>query len=106
MGTKVLKKKLKVYETTVTEMKKEKSAIQMDIISLKAIVRQYYNKSKNVCAIAMTGIACEDRNLEHENSKLENGDLVDDIKSDYENKYHHNKVSYSYIDNEIFNNEM
>ena len=31
-------------------------------------------------------MACEDINLEHANAKLGNGDLVDDVKSDYEDK--------------------
>ena len=54
----------------------------------------------------MADIACEDRNLEHIHAKLENIDLVDNIKSDYEDEYHHNRVSYIYIDSEMFNNEM
>ena len=55
----------------------------------------------------MAGIKRDDCLMEWCNARVENGDInaTTEIKSDEEDDREHNKVAYSYIDNELFNNE-
>ena len=77
-----------------------------EIEYLKAIVRQYRQKMKNVQTLAMAAIHREDYLLEDGNDKVERGILDKSlVTSDNEDDAARNKVHYTYIDNELFNNE-
>ena len=78
-----------------------------EIHYLKAIIRQYRTKFKKVRTLIMAGIGKEDMLLESGNADYECGKLTSTlVDSDHEDSKDINKVDYSYIDNELFLNEL
>ena len=54
----------------------------------------------------MDGITRDEMHIEMADSRLESGAIKVEIKLDVDNDKPHNKAGYSYIDNEIFDNEL
>lgn len=53
----------------------------------------------------MAGLARDDMIMELGNSMIERGCMETDVPSDREDNHPHNRTGYSYIDNELFNQE-
>ena len=103
---KYLQKELSRTQEREMRLKNELAAAQYSVLSLQAIVRQYRTKFKKVRTVAMAGIARDDMLMEWCSSKMKYGEMGDSVKSDNEDDRDNNKVAYSYIDNEQFNNEI
>ena len=75
--------------------------------TLQAIVRKYRNKFQSVRTLSMAGIAREDMLFEYTDARIEFGeeDEVKTVEPDCEDQNAHNQVAYSYIDNELLQNE-
>ena len=54
----------------------------------------------------MAGIDRDDILMEHVEACMESDIMPDNVKSDTEDDASHNKTAYSYIDNELFKNEI
>ena len=94
-------------------IRKREEALKSEILQLQhecachaAVCRQYRTKFKKVRSLAMAAIAREDNIIEDSNEAYEYGGISGEkAESDNEDTKIENKVSYTYIDNELFKNE-
>ena len=96
---KILRKRELCHKRIITKL-------QFKLTTVKAIVRSYRTKFKSVRTLAMAGITRDEMHIEMAESRLECGAIKDEVKSDVEDEQAHNKVDYSYIDNEIFDTDL
>ena len=87
-------------------LQRELWRVKFELLSIQAIVHQYRNKSKNIRKLAMASIDCDGILMEYANEKVEDGKVPNKMKSDCEDEHPHNQTVYTYIDNQLFMNEM
>ena len=94
-----LRRELKLSKRKEVAYERQIRAMEFELSTFKAIVRQYRSKSKKVCNLAIASVTCEDRTVELRNLRLECELISVPLKSDSKDEEAHDRVSYSYIDN-------
>ena len=101
-----LKKALHNSRTKQVEYRSELEEKKVSLKAMQACVRQYEAKFKKVRELTMAGIERQSDILESANIFMEreqHGGQFQ-ITSDTEDERENNKVSYSYVDHDVFNN--
>ena len=98
-----LKKSLWNSRTKQVEYRTELEEKKVSLTAMQACVRQYETKFKKVRDITMAGIERQSDILASANDFMERGEHGQfNIDSDSEDEHENNKVSYSYVDKDIF----
>ena len=73
---------------------------------MAAVARKYMTKMNKMYALTMAGSEYNERILDVGNGRLEiGGIIIGEVKSDDKDDKDCNKCQYTYIDNELFQNE-
>ena len=101
-----LKEALSNSRDKQAEYKTELEVKRVEHKAMQACVRQYEAKFKKVRELAMAGIERQSEILYSANDFMERGNNSVDFKisSDTEDDRENNKVSYSYVDHDVFDN--
>ena len=101
-----LKKSLHNSRTKQVEYRTELEEKKVSLKAMQACVRQYESKFKKVREVTMAGLERQTDILETANAYMEREEHTEkfEINSDKEDEHENNKVSYSYVDHDIFNN--
>ena len=100
-----LKEALHNSRTKQVEYRTDLEVKKVELKAMQACVRQYEAKVKKVRELSMAGIERQSEILFSANDFMERGERSDEYKisSDTEDKKENNKVLYSYVDHDVFN---
>ena len=100
-----LRRKVAYHESKESADTRALKMVKYELRCWQAILRQYRRKLQKVRTVAMAGLSRDDMTMELGNSMIERGCIETDVPSDREDNHPHNRTAYSYIDNELFNQE-